>query len=193
MTWRRTSSGLRWRPFRAPSVPGPYGGKQRQVVVDLDPNALYAKQLSAIDVSNAFNLQNLILPAGTIKVGDTEYAVRLNSSPEIISEMNDLPIKTVNGATVYLKDVATVRDGFAVQQNIVRTNGTRGALMTILRNGQASTLDIVNKVKAASAQNRGRHAAGVEDTAALRSVAVRARGHQRRSARKPLSPRCSPG
>jgi multidrug efflux pump subunit AcrB len=130
------------------AVPGPYGGKSRQVVVDLDPNALYAKQLSAIDVSNAFNLQNLILPAGTIKVGDTEYAVRLNSSPEIISAMGDLPIKTVNGATVYLKDVATVRDGFSVQQNIVRTNGTRGALLTILRNGQASTLDIVNKVKA---------------------------------------------
>jgi multidrug efflux pump subunit AcrB len=130
------------------SIPGAYGGKQRQVVVDLDPNALYAKQLSAIDVSNAFNLQNLILPAGTIKVGDTEYPVRINSSPEIISEMNDLPIKTVNGATVYLKDVATVRDGFAVQQNIVRTNGTRGSLLTILRNGQASTLDIVNRVKA---------------------------------------------
>src|SRR5579863_1358494 len=130
------------------SVPSPYGGKQRQVVVDLDPNALYAKQLSAIDVSNAFNLQNLIVPAGTIKVGDTEYAVRVNSSPEIISEMNNLPLKTVNGATVYLKDVATVRDGFSVQQNIVRTNGTRGALLTILRNGQASTLDIVNKVKA---------------------------------------------
>jgi len=130
------------------SVPGPYGGKQRQVVVDLDPTALYAKQLSAIDVSNAFNLQNLILPAGTIKVGDTEYPVRINSSPEIINEMNDLPIKTVNGATVYLKDVATVRDGFSVQQNIVRINGSRGALMTILRNGQASTLDIINKVKA---------------------------------------------
>jgi multidrug efflux pump subunit AcrB len=130
------------------SVPGPYGGKQRQVVVDLDPNALYAKQLSAIDVSNAFNLQNLILPAGDIKVGDTDYAVRINSSPELVSQMNDLPVKTVNGATVYLKDVATVRDGFSVQQNIVRTNGTRGALLTILRNGQASTLDIVNKVKA---------------------------------------------
>ncbi|HTR34725.1 MAG TPA: efflux RND transporter permease subunit [Bryobacteraceae bacterium] len=131
------------------SVPGPYGGKQRQVVVDLDPNALYAKQLSAIDVSNAFNLQNLILPAGTIKIGDIEYPVRLNSSPEVLSDMNNLPIKTVNGATVYLKDVATVHDGFNVQQNIVRTNGTRGALLTILRNGQASTLDIVNKVKAA--------------------------------------------
>src|SRR6202522_454414 len=131
------------------SVPGPYGGKQRQVVVDLDPNALYAKQLSPIDVSNAFSQQNLIVPAGTIKVGDTEYAVRLNSSPEILSDLNNLPVKTVNGATVYLKDVATVRDGFSVQTNIVRTNGTRGVLLTILRNGQASTLDIVNKVKAA--------------------------------------------
>jgi multidrug efflux pump subunit AcrB len=130
------------------AVPGPYGGKQRQVVVDLDPNALYAKQLSPIDVSNAFSQQNLIVPAGTIKVGDTEYAVRVNSSPEILGDLNNLPVKTVNGATVYLKDVATVRDGFSVQTNIVRTNGTRGALLTILRNGQASTLDIVNKVKA---------------------------------------------
>jgi multidrug efflux pump subunit AcrB len=131
------------------AVPGPYGGKQRQVVVDLDPNALYAKQLSPIDISNAFSQQNLIVPAGTIKVGDTEYAVRVNSSPEILSDLNNLPVKTVNGATVYLKDVATVRDGFSVQTNIVRTNGTRGVLLTILRNGQASTLDIVNKVKAA--------------------------------------------
>src|ERR1700722_19662129 len=131
------------------AVPGPYGDKQRQVVVDLDPNALYAKQLSPIDVSNAFSQQNLIVPAGTIKVGDTEYAVRLNSSPEILGDLNNLPVKTVNGATVYLKDVATVRDGFSVQTNIVRTNGTRGVLLTILRNGQASTLDIVNKVKAA--------------------------------------------
>src|SRR5271169_1193535 len=131
------------------AVPSPYGGKQRQIVVDLDPRALYAKQLSAIDVSNAVNAQNLILPAGNVKIGDREYSVRLNSSPEILSEMNNLPMRTVNGATVYLKDVATVRDGFSVQTNIVRTNGTRGALLTILRNGQASTLDIVNKVKAA--------------------------------------------
>jgi multidrug efflux pump subunit AcrB len=130
------------------SIPGPYGGKQRQIVVDLDPSALYAKQLSAIDVSNAVNAQSLILPAGNVKIGDREYSVRLNSSPEILSEMNNLPIRTVNGATVYLKDVATVRDGFSVQTNIVRTNGTRGTLLTILRNGQASTLDIVNKVKA---------------------------------------------
>jgi multidrug efflux pump subunit AcrB len=131
------------------SIPGPYGGKQRQILVDLDPSAMYAKQLSATDVSNAVNLQSLILPAGTVKIGDREYPVRLNSSPEVVSELNDLPIKTVNGATVYLRDVATVRDGYSVQTNIVRTNGTRGALLTIMRNGQASTLDIVNKVKAA--------------------------------------------
>ena len=131
------------------AVPSPYGGKMRQILVDLDPAALYAKQLSATDVSNAVNLQNLILPAGSVKIGDREYQVKLNSSPEILREMNNLPIKTVNGATVYLKDVASVRDGFAVQTNIVRTNGTRGALLTVLRNGQASTLAIVNQVKAA--------------------------------------------
>ena len=131
------------------SIPGPYGGKQRQILVDLDPAALYAKQLSATDVSNSLNLQSLILPAGVVKIGDREYPVRLNSSPEVVSDLNNLPIRTVNGATVYLKDVATVRDGYSVQTNIVRTNGTRGALLTIMRNGQASTLDIVNKVKAA--------------------------------------------
>ena len=131
------------------SVPLPYGGKMRQIVVDLDPEAMYAKQLSAVDVSNALNLQNLILPAGNVKIGDREYQVKLNSSPEILREMNNLPIKVVNGATVYLKDVANVRDGFAVQTNVVRTNGTRGSLLTVMRNGQASTLDIVNQVKAA--------------------------------------------
>src|SRR6202035_393134 len=131
------------------SVPLPYGGKMRQIVVDLDPEALYAKQLSPIDVSNAVNLQNLILPAGDVKIGDRDYQVRLNSSPPVLSEMNNLPVKTVNGATVYLKDVANVRDGYGVQSNMVRTNGTRGALITIMRNGQASTLDIVNQVKAA--------------------------------------------
>jgi multidrug efflux pump subunit AcrB len=95
------------------------------------------------------NLQSLILPAGTVKIADREYQVRLNSSPEVLAEMNNLPVKTVNGATIYLKDVATVHDGFSVQTNIVRTNGTRGALLTVMRNGQASTLDIVNQVKAA--------------------------------------------
>jgi multidrug efflux pump subunit AcrB len=131
------------------SVSYPFGGKARAVMVDLNLDELYAKQLSPIDVSNAINLQNLILPAGTAKLAHTEYQVRVNSSPSVLDELNNLPIRNVNGATVYVKDVAQVRDGFQVQQNIVRTNGTRGVLMTITRNGKASTLDIVDQVKAA--------------------------------------------
>jgi multidrug efflux pump subunit AcrB len=118
-------------------------------MVDLNLDELYAKQLSPIDISNALNLQNLILPAGTAKLARTEYVVSVNSSPTVLNDLNDLPIKTVNGATVYMKDVAQVRNGFQVQNNIVRTNGSRGVLMTITRNGQASTLAIVDAVKAA--------------------------------------------
>ncbi|MGI8991467.1 MAG: efflux RND transporter permease subunit [Bryobacteraceae bacterium] len=131
------------------SVSYPFGGKQRAVMVDLNPDELYAKQLSPIDVSNALNLQNLILPAGTAKMAETEYPIRVNSSPILLNDLNNLPIKTVNGATVYIKDVAQVHDGFQVQNNIVRTNGARGVLITITRNGKASTLSIVNAVKAA--------------------------------------------
>jgi hypothetical protein len=118
-------------------------------MVDLNLDELYAKQLSPIDISNALNLQNLILPAGTAKFGHTEYQVLVNSSPIDLNDLNDLPIKTVNGATVYIKDVAQVHDGFSVQTNIVRTNGSRGVLITVTRNGKASTLAIVNAVKAA--------------------------------------------
>ncbi len=131
------------------AVPLPSGGKQRQIMVDLDPNALYAKGLSATDVSNALNLQNLILPAGTAKIGDRDYQIQLNSSPTAVSAMNDLPIRTVNGATTYMRDVANVRDGYAVQQNVVRVNGRRASLLTVLKNGQASTLSIVKDVKKA--------------------------------------------
>lgn len=130
------------------SVPLPYGGKMRQIMVDLDPAALYAKHLSAGDVSTAINLQNLILPAGTAKVGDREYLIHLNSSPLVVQAMNDLPIKSVSGSTVYIRDVAQVRDGYSVQSNIVRSNGRRGALLTILKSGGASTLDVVQRVKA---------------------------------------------
>src|SRR5580658_2486374 len=130
------------------SVSYPFGGKQRGVMVDLNLDELYAKQLSPIDVSNALNLQNLILPAGTAKLAKTEYQVRVNSSPVLLDDLNNLPIKTVNGATVYIKDVAQVHDGYSVQTNIVRTNGSRGVLITVTRNGKASTLSIVNAVKA---------------------------------------------
>src|SRR6476659_9136540 len=129
------------------NVSYPFGGKNRQIMVDLNLDELYAKQLSPMDVSNALNLQNLILPAGTAKFAQTEYPVRLNSSPSVLSDFNNLPIKTVNGATIYMKDVATVHDGFTPQQNIVRTNGSRGVLMTVTRNGKASTLSIVSAVK----------------------------------------------
>jgi multidrug efflux pump subunit AcrB len=131
------------------SVSYPFGGKQRAVMVDLNLEELYAKQLSPIDVSNALNSQNLVLPAGTAKLARTEYQVRVNSSPVLLNDLNNLPIKTVNGATVYIKDVAQVRDGFQVQNNIVRTNGSRGVLITFTRNGKASTLSIVSAVKAA--------------------------------------------
>src|SRR4029077_19041006 len=131
------------------NVSDPYGGKNRQIMVDLNLDELYAKQLSPIDVSNALNLQNLILPAGTAKFAGTEYPVQLNSSPSVVAEFNNLPIKTVNGATIYMKDVATVHDGYVPQQNIVRTNGARGVLLTVTRNGNASTLAIVDAVKKA--------------------------------------------
>jgi multidrug efflux pump subunit AcrB len=131
------------------AVPLPYGGKYRQVMVDLNPDALYAKQLSPAEVSNALGLENLIYPAGTAKIGDKEYQVKLNSSPVALNDLNNLPVRVVNGATVYMRDIGQVRDGYAVQTCIVRTNGTRGALVTVMRNGKASTLEVVNNVKAA--------------------------------------------
>jgi multidrug efflux pump subunit AcrB len=131
------------------AVSYPFGGKNRAVMVDLNLDELYAKQLAPIDVSNALNLQNLILPAGTAKLAETEYQIRVNSSPINVEEFNNLPIKTVNGATVYMKDVAQVRDGFSVQSNIVRTDGARGVMLSVTRTGKASTLAVVNAVKAA--------------------------------------------
>ncbi len=134
---------------RGAQIPLPYGGKPRGILVDIDPQALYARGLSPQDVSNAINAQNLILPAGTAKIGPTEYNVLLNSSPDVVDALNDLPIKQVGNTTIYIRDVAQVRDGFAVQQNIVRANGGRSSLITILKNGNASTLDVINRVKAA--------------------------------------------
>ena len=131
------------------AVPLPYGGKVRQVMVDTDPNLLNAHHLSASDVSVAINQQNLILPAGTARLGDREYVVKLNSSPGEISALNDLPIRASNGSVTFIKDVANVREGFAVQTNIVRTDGQKGALLTVLKNGKTSTLDIVDGIKKA--------------------------------------------
>ena len=131
------------------SVPLPFGGKSRQIMVDLNPEALYAKHLSPSDVSAALNAQNLILPAGTARVGNIEYLVKTNSSPAVVSALNDLPIRASNGAVVFMKDVAQVRNGYAVQTNVVREDGRRSAFLSVLKNGQASTLDIVNSIKKA--------------------------------------------
>ena len=129
------------------AVPLPFGGKVKQVMVDTDPNLLFAHHLSAEDVSTTINQQNLILPAGTARMGDREFVVKTNSSPDKLAALNDLPIRASNGAVVYIKDVAQVHMGYAVQTNIVRENGKRSALLTVLKNGDTSTLDIVNKTK----------------------------------------------
>ncbi|MGJ7501703.1 efflux RND transporter permease subunit [Variovorax sp. ZT5P49] len=130
------------------AIPFPYGGKNRLISVDLDTQAMQARGLSPADVVNAVNTQNLILPSGTAKFGATEYNVKMNGSPDAIAGLNDLPIRTVNGATTYLRDVAYVRDGFSPQTNVVRQDGVRGVLLSVLKNGGASTLDIVSNIRA---------------------------------------------
>ncbi len=129
------------------TVPSPYGGKIAQVMVDLDPEALYAKGLTPVDVSNAINAQNLIQPTGTIKMGDKEYDVKLNSSEEVIETINHIPIKEVKGTTIFISDVAVVHSGYAIQANLVRQDGKRGAFVTVLKNGGASTLDVIKRIK----------------------------------------------
>src|ERR1039458_10358477 len=129
------------------ATPYPYGGKIRQIQVDLDLPKLQAYGLAPNDIVNAVNAQNLILPTGTVKFGALEYNVEMNGTPQTIAELNDLPVKTANGSTLYMRDVAHIRDGFSPQTNIVRQDGNRGALMSIYKNGNASTLQIVSGIK----------------------------------------------
>jgi len=130
------------------SIPYPYGGKQRQIMVDLNPALLQSKGLSATDVTNTLALQDLVLPSGTVKIDQFEYDVDLNASPTEVDKLNDLPIKVVGNSTFYLRDVAHVRDGFAPQTNIVRQDGRRAVLVSVLKGGNASTLDVVSGIKA---------------------------------------------
>ena len=129
------------------AIPYPYGGKQRQIEVDLNTTALQSKGLSPQDVVNAINVQNLILPAGTSKIGALEYDVDINGSPQTVEELNQLPVKTTGSTTIYIRDVAFVRDGFPPQTNIARVNGQRASLLTVLKTGKASTLDIISGIK----------------------------------------------
>src|SRR6202789_247440 len=134
------------------ATPFPYGGKVRQIQLDLDLPRLQSYGLQPNDVVNAINAQNIVLPSGTIKLGALEYNVEMNGTPSTIAELNDLPVKTTNGSTIYMRDVAHIRDGFSPQTNVVRQDGNRGALMSIYKNGNSSTLDIVAGVKNIVAQ-----------------------------------------
>ena len=134
-------------PVHGVTFPTPAGGKYRQIMVDLDPNKLLARGLTPLDIVNAVNAQNLTLPSGQAKIANTQYTVRTNAMPASINELNNIPVKYANGATVFLKDVGQVRDGSAVQQNIVREDGDRAVLLSVIKNGNASTLDVVNGVR----------------------------------------------
>jgi multidrug efflux pump subunit AcrB len=136
-------------PVPGVTLPTPAGGKYRQIMVDIDPGKLLARGLTPLDVVNAVNAQNLTLPSGTAKMGDIQYTVRTNATPATIDDLNNMPVKFANGATIFVKDVAQVRDGSLVQQNIVREDGRRSVLLSVIKNGNASTLAVVNGVKKA--------------------------------------------
>jgi multidrug efflux pump subunit AcrB len=149
-------------PVPGVTLPTPAGGKYRQIMVDIDPDKLLSRGLTPLDIVNAVNTQNLTLPSGTAKIGDTQYTVRTNATPASINDLNMMPVKFANGATVLLKDVAQVRDGSLVQQNIVRTNGRRSVLLSVIKNGNASTLAVVNGVKKALEATRAAAPAGLK-------------------------------
>src|SRR4051794_16201642 len=149
-------------PIAGITLPTPAGGKYRQIMVDIDPTKLVAKGLTPLDVANAVNAQNLTLPSGTAKIGDKQYTVRTNATPVSIDDLNDIPIKVVNGATVFVKDVGQVHDGWLVQQNIVRQDGRRSVLLSIIKNGNASTLAVVNAVHEALKTARAAAPAGLK-------------------------------
>jgi multidrug efflux pump subunit AcrB len=149
-------------PVPGVTLPTPAGGKYRQIMVDIDPDKLLSRGLTPLDIVNAVNTQNLTLPSGTAKIGDTQYTVRTNATPASIDDLNMMPVKFVNGATVFLKDVAQVRDGSLVQQNIVRQDGHRSVLLSVIKNGNASTLAVVNGVKHALQSIRAAAPAGLK-------------------------------
>src|ERR1700751_4990908 len=134
-------------PVPGVTFPTPAGGKYRQIMVDLDQQKLLARGLTPMDVVNAVNTQNLTVPSGTAKIGNTQYTVRTNATPATIDDLNNIPVKFANGATVFIKDVGQVRDGSMVQQNIVREDGRRSVLLSVIKNGNASTLAVVDGVK----------------------------------------------
>jgi multidrug efflux pump subunit AcrB len=149
-------------PIPGITLPTPAGGKYRQIMVDIDPAKLLAKGLTPLDIVNAVNAQNLTLPSGTAKIGDTQYTIRTNATPPSIDDLNNIPIKVTGGATVFMKDVGQVHDGWLVQQNVVREDGRRSVLLSIIKNGNASTLRVVNAVREALKTSRAAAPPGME-------------------------------
>jgi multidrug efflux pump subunit AcrB len=149
-------------PIPGITLPTPAGGKYRQIMVDIDPAKLVANGLTPLDVVNVVNAQNLTLPSGTAKIGDKQYTVRTNATPSTIDDLNNIPVKVVNGATVFVKDIGQVHDGWLVQQNVVREDGRRSVLLSIIKNGNASTLQVVNAVHEALKTARAAAPAGLE-------------------------------
>src|SRR5438270_2085741 len=149
-------------PVPGVTLPTPAGGKYRQIMVDVDPDKLLSRGLTPLDIVNAVNTQNITLPSGTAKMGDIQYTVRTNATPTTIDDLNKMPVKFANGATILLKDVAQVRDGSMVQQNIVREDGRRSVLLSVIKNGNASTLAVVNGVKNALQAIRASAPAGLK-------------------------------
>jgi multidrug efflux pump subunit AcrB len=149
-------------PVPGVTLPTPAGGKYRQIMVDIDPDKLLSRGLTPLDIVNAVNTQNLTLPSGTAKMGDIQYTVRTNATPATIDDLNKMPVKFANGATILLKDVAQVHDGSMVQQNVVREDGRRSVLLSVIKNGNASTLAVVNGVKKALEATRAAAPAGLK-------------------------------
>ena len=168
---------IRLQLFTIPGLatPSPYGGKLREITVNVDPKSLGGKGLSAEDVLSALLSSNLLIPAGTARIGDRDYNVAMNSSPSNVADFNNIPIKVVNGAPVLIGDVATVRDGFAEQENIVRIDGRRAAYLTILKKADASTLAVVDAAKDMLPRIRAVAPAGLRGPPRFRSVGVRPR------------------
>ena len=171
-------------------VPNPYGGKQRQVMVNMDQRLMQEKGVSATDVLNAVNAQNLVVPSGTVKIGSREYDVRTNAAARSLAEISDIPIKQVGTTTIFVRDVAVVSDGFAVQTNIVRQDGYRSVLVAVLKMAVASTLDVVRRrARDAPAHFRHRPAGGLKMTLLSANPSSSAAPSARSSAKRSSPPR----
>ena len=170
-------------PVHGVTFPTPDGGKYRQIMVDIDSTKLAAKGLTPADVVNAVNAQTLTLPSGLAKIGDTQYTVRTNAMPTTIADLNNIPISYVNGQTVFIRDVGQVHDGWAVQQNVVRENGRRSVLLSVIKNGGASTLAVVDGVRKVLTVARQAAPPGLEHQRAVRSIEARDRVDRERGPR----------